>query len=161
MSEPAEPIFLDEVLRPNPPMNARALALILGLVAVINIAFAVAFMLRGAWPIAPFMGADVVLLAWAFHASRVAARAFEHVRLTASELFVRWQSPRGNAHDMLLNPYWVTVHLEQPMDMPRKLTLRSHGKSVQIGSFLSPRERLSFAEALKGALAAARNWRPT
>ena len=160
MSEAQDPVFLDAVLRPNPPMNPRALAIVLVIVAAMNLAFAVGFLLRGAWPIAPFMGLDVALLAWAFHASRIAAHAFEHVRLTASQLFVSRHPARGQAEDMLLNPYWVSVHLEQPEDMPRKLTLRSHGKSVQIGSFMGPRERLSFAQALKSALAAARSWRP-
>jgi uncharacterized membrane protein len=160
MSQPAEPVFLDEVLRPNPPMSPRALGIVLGVVAAINIAFVVGFLSRGAWPIAPFMGADVALLAWAFHSSRIAARAFEHVRVTTSELFVTRHPARGQAEDVLLNPYWVSVHLEQPEDMPRKLTLHSHGKSMQLGSFLGPRERLSFALALKAALNAARNWRP-
>src|SRR5436305_12970656 len=131
MSHSAEPVFLDAVLRPNPPMTPRALGIVLAIVAAINIAFAVGFLLRGAWPIAPFMGADVALLAWAFHSSRIAARAFEHVRVTTSELFVSRHPARGKAENMLLNPYWVSVHLEQPEDMPRKLTLRSHGKSVQ------------------------------
>jgi len=159
MSQPAEPVFLDEILRPNPPMNPRALGVVLAIVAAINLAFAIGFMLRGAWPIAPFMGADVALLAWAFHASRIAARAFEHVRVTTSELFVGRHPARGKAEDVLLNPYWVSVHLEQPADMPRKLTLRSHGRSVQLGNFLGPRERLSLAQALKSALSAARSWR--
>jgi uncharacterized membrane protein len=160
MSQPEEPVFLDEVLWPNPPMGPRALGIVLVIVAALNLAFAIGFMLRGAWPIAPFMGLDVALLAWAFHASRIAARAFEHVRVTASELLVSRHPARGKAEDLLVNPYWVSVHLEQPEDMPRKLTLRSHGKSMQLGTFLGPRERLSFAQALKSALSAARSWRP-
>lgn len=160
MGHSAEPVFLEAILRPNPPMSPRALGIVLMIVAAMNLAFAIGFMLRGAWPIAPFMGLDVALLAWAFHASRIAARAFEQVRVTASELFLSRHPARGKAEDMLLNPYWVSVHLDQPEDMPRKLTLRSHGKAVQIGSFLGPRERLSFAQALKAALASARSWRP-
>lgn len=160
MREPVEPVFLDEILRPNPPMSPHALGIVLAIVAAMNIGFAIGFMLRGAWPIAPFMGADVALLAWAFRSSRIAARAFEHVRVTASELFVSRHPARGDPEDVLLNPYWVSVHLEQPEDMPRKMTLRSHGKSVPVGSFLGPRERLSFAQALKAALESARGWRP-
>jgi uncharacterized membrane protein len=106
------------------------------------------------------MGADVALLGWAFHANRMAARAYEHVVLTTSKLLVAHQPARGSMCETLLNPYWVSVQLEQPEDMPRKLTLRSHGKSVQVGSFLGPRERRSFADALKTALGAARAWRP-
>src|SRR3569623_416372 len=99
MSQTAEPVFLDEVLRPTPPMNPRAHGVVLVIVAAINITFAVGVMLRGAWPIAPFMGADVAMLAWAFRSSRVAARAFEHVRVTASELFVSRHPARVKAED--------------------------------------------------------------
>lgn len=155
-----EPVFLDAILRPNPPMRPDVLRVILILVLAINLAFAVGFMLRGAWPIAPFMGLDVALLAWAFHASRIAAQASEHVRLTHSELSVVRCEPRRPAETSLLNPYWVRVQLEDPADMPRSLTLVTHGKSVQVGRFLGPRERLSFAQALKQALGAARAWRP-
>ena len=160
MGDRGEPVFLDVVLRPNPPMHSAFLCGTLLLVATINLAFASMFVLRGAWPIAPFMGADVALLAWAFHASRVAARIYEHVTLTASRLFVAHHSSRGQVSETSLNPYWVRVLLEQPADMPRKLTLCSHGKAVQVGNFLGPRERLSFARGLKAALNAARNWRP-
>jgi uncharacterized membrane protein len=106
------------------------------------------------------MGADVALLAWAFHASRIAARAFERVTLTSKMLCVAHHPAKGHARETVLNPYWVRVQLEQPEEMPRKLTLRSHGQWVQVGSFLGPRERRSFADALKAALGAARAWRP-
>jgi len=155
-----EPVFLDEILRPNPPMRPPVLRAILIFVLAVNLAFAVGFMLRGAWPIAPFMGLDVALLAWAFRASRIAALASEHVRLTHSELSVVRCAPRRPTETSLLNPYWVRVQLEEPADMPRSLTLVTHGKSVLVGRFLGPRERLSFAQALKQALGAARAWRP-
>lgn len=160
MSGATEPVFLDAVLRPNPPMSPRAMRLVLALVAGINLAFATGFVLRGAWPIAPFMGADVALLAWAFHASRIAARAYEHVKLTASELLVAHHLARGGTRETVLNPYWVTVDLDHSEDMPPRLTLRSHGRTVAVGCFLGPGERLSFATALRAALQCARAWRP-
>jgi uncharacterized membrane protein len=155
-----EPVFLDAVLRPNPPMRPEALRVVLILVLAVNAAFALGFVIRGAWPIAPFMGADVALLAWAFRTSRIAAEATEHVKVTASQLSVVHRAPSQPAEAAVLNPYWVRVQLEDPADMPRKLILVSHGKAVQVARFLGPRERLSFAEALKQALATARAWRP-
>ncbi|HEY4115000.1 MAG TPA: DUF2244 domain-containing protein [Rhizomicrobium sp.] len=155
------PVFLDVELRPNPPMNPRVLLWILAVVAAINLAFASYFLMHGAWPVTPFMGADVALLGWAFRASRIAAEAREHVRVTQAELSIEAHSPRGEDREIVLNPYWVRVQLDTPADMPRKLILKSHGNSVQVGNFLGPRERLSFALALKSALNAARTWRPT
>src|SRR6185312_10365959 len=96
MDQPNDPVFLDAVLRPNPPMNPRALLIVLGVVALMNVGFGMLFVLRGAWPVMPFMGADVVLLAWAFHASRIAARAYEQVTVTTSELLVAHHPAKGN-----------------------------------------------------------------
>ena len=67
MSEARDPVFLDAVLRPNPPMSPAVLLAILAVVALMNIGFGALFVLRGAWPVTPFMGLDVALLAWAFH----------------------------------------------------------------------------------------------
>jgi len=156
-----DPVLLDAVLRPNPPMSPRALLFIFLLVVGLNFAFGFVLVLRGAWPIAPFMGLDVVLLGWAFQASRTGAHAFERVRLTPSVLSVVRHSRRGAERRFSFNPYWVSVHLTEPEDMPRRLTLRSHGKGVQIGDFLGPRERKSFADALKAALNSAKSWRPS
>ena len=151
---------MDAILRPNPPMRPEALRAILILVLAINAAFALGFVMRGAWPIAPFMGLDVALLAWAFRASRIAALASEHVKLTASEFSVVYCAPRGTREATVLNPYWARIELDNPEEMPRKLTVVSHGRAVQVGRFLGPRERLSLARTLKQALAAARAWRP-
>jgi uncharacterized membrane protein len=158
MNSSADPVFLDAILRPNPPMSAGSLRVVLAVVAAANLAFAIGFLLRGAWPIAPFMGLDVALLAWALRASRLAAQAYEHIRLTSAELFVDAHPARGAAREVTLNPYWVTVHLDQPDEAPRKLTLRSHGKQLQVGSFLDPDSRLSFAGVLRNALERARRW---
>ncbi len=75
-------VLLDQVLRPSPPLAPPVLRAILGAVAVINLVFALSFVLRGAWPIAPFLGLDVLLLAWAFRASTRAAKREERVTLS-------------------------------------------------------------------------------
>ena len=70
---PSPDVLFAESLRPSPPLPPRVLLVILGVVAAINLAFVISFVLQGAWPIAPFMGADVALLAWAFRQSQIAA----------------------------------------------------------------------------------------
>ena len=161
MSEPgSEPVFFDAVLRPNPPMSPRALLVILIVVALANFILGMAFVLRGAWPIMPFMGADVLLLAWAFRASRRAAARFEHVTLTPSELRIARYPGRGQPSEIALNPYWLRVTLEDDVRPAKRLVLSSHGKSVQLGAFLAPADRASLSEALKAALRAAKDFRP-
>ena len=153
----AEPVLLDEVLRPSPPMSARALLIILAVVLAFNIAFALNFALRGAWPIAPFMGLDVALLAWAFRASTLAAKRSERVTVTPSRLRVEQHPAKGAVTCAEFNPYWVRVDLQWPTEFSNRLFLRSHGRELQLGAFLAPTVRESFANVLKSALSAAKN----
>jgi uncharacterized membrane protein len=143
-----DPILLEETLRPSPPMNPRALLVILAVVTVF---------MRGAWPIAPFMGLDVALLAWAFRSSTLAARRFEHVTLTPSALRIEQHPAKGDIKRAEFNPYWVRVDLQWPTEFSNRLFLRSHGREMQVGDFLAPSVRESFAEVLKSALWAAKN----
>jgi uncharacterized membrane protein len=148
--------LLDATLRPNPPMSPRALKIVLAVVAAINFVFALSFVAQGAWPIAPFMGLDVALLGWALRESRIAARAFERIVLTVSNLRIARHPARGNPSEIALNPYWVRVDFPETGLPGTQLWLRSHGKSVQVGRFLGAEERSAFAAALKSALRKAR-----
>jgi uncharacterized membrane protein len=154
MSEQAP--LLDVVLRPAPPLPSRVLLIILAIVTAINAAFALFFLLRGAWPMLPFMGADIALLAWAFRASERAAKREEHVVLTPALLKIAQRPPYGVASEFTFNPYWVRVDMANPPEHGSQLTLWSHGKGLRLGSFLPPLERASFAERLKSALRDAR-----
>lgn len=151
-----DPIYFKAVLRPNPPLPPVACLCLLAAVAAVNIAIALLFVLRGAWPVTPFMGADVALLAWAFFSSSKAAKTREELELSRSELRVDFYPARGEPRHVGLNPYWVKVELNEPLWGRRAITLASHGNRLQIGSFLSPVDRASFAKALAGALGMAR-----
>jgi uncharacterized membrane protein len=95
MDTAAESVLFDATLRPNPPMSAAAFKLVVSAVAVVNLGFGLFLILRGAWPVTPFMGADVLFLAWALNAGRLAARAYERVKLTPDSLLVLRQPARG------------------------------------------------------------------
>jgi uncharacterized membrane protein len=153
----SETVLLDTVLRPAPPLSPRVLLAILMVVAAFNLAFALYFVVRGAWPVTPFMGLDVALLAWAFRASQRAARNEEHVFLTRRILRIVRRPPDRVPVETVMNPYWVRVQLEEPPGRSSQLTLWSHGKGMRIGAFLPPVERASFAQRLKSALHMARS----
>jgi uncharacterized membrane protein len=133
-------------------MSPAALKLVIAIVATMNLAFATWFVMRGAWPVTPFMGADVALLAWALHTSRIAARRREELCITRSNLRLDRIPPRGSPTHVEFNPYWVRVELEEPPHSASRLTLRSHGRIEQIGAFLPPAEKQNVAQALRAAL---------
>jgi uncharacterized membrane protein len=144
-------------------MPPRALLIILSIVAVMNFLFAGYFLLKGAWPVTPFMGLDVALLAWAFQASVKASKREEQVTLTQDRLQVVRRAPGKPAGEYCFNPYWVRVQMDESPDHARvfhgavpqasALTLWSHGKGLTIGGFLSPMVRAEFGNELKAALA--------
>jgi uncharacterized membrane protein len=158
MNTRAEPeVLLAELLKPSPTLPPTMLLAVLCVVAAINLAFMIGFALRGAWPVAPFMGADVALLAWAFRQSRIATRREELITLTRSALRIsRRPSPAGT-RDTVLNPYWVRVEMNNPRETGNQLTLWSHGRGIRIGAFMPPVERFNFAIRLKAALWRAKN----
>jgi uncharacterized membrane protein len=156
MSEHGD-LLLDQVLRPSPPLTPKVLLAILSVVASINLAFAISFALRGAWPIAPFMGLDVLLLAWAFRQSQIAAQREERVTLTPLQLRVRRHPAPMGMSEIAFNPYWVRVEMDDPPEHGSQLTLWSHGRGLRVGSFLAPVERAAFAQRLKSALRRARS----
>jgi uncharacterized membrane protein len=145
-------VVFDATLRPNQPLSPSVLKAVVAAVAFVNVAFGLTLVLHGAWPVMPFMGADVALLAWAFRASSIAARRHERVTLRPESLTVERHPAKGRPSEVVLNPYWVRVHLEEPEEHWSRLSLRSHGRAVQLGAFLSPQDRQSFAETLKVAL---------
>src|SRR5258706_5303585 len=154
-------VFLDAVLEPNRPLGTKGIAVIIGFVALVSFAAGVMFVLEGAWPVTPFFGADVLLLAWAMRASVRASRRREHLILTSDTLLIERISPKGVARREEINPYWLRVEHDDPELLGADLALVSRGRRCIIGSFLGAEERASLASALRVALREARTAPPS
>jgi uncharacterized membrane protein len=100
-----------------------------------------------------FFGLDVALVYVAFRINYRRAQRYETVRLTQTRLEIERVSPAGQVERFEFQPYWLRVMMDDPPRQESQLTLRSHGKSLVIGAFLSPPERLEVANALNAALA--------
>jgi uncharacterized membrane protein len=149
-------VLFDAVLEPNRPLGVKGHAMVLGSVAFISLIAGTIFALQGAWPVTPFLGADVVLLGLAMRASVRASRRRERLTLTAQRLLIERISPNGAARREELNPYWLRVDHEDPELMGCELALVSRGRRWIVGSFLGAEERASLAAALRRALSEAR-----
>ena len=150
------PVFFDAVLHPNCSLSRNSFVILMVAVAAIGLTIGGLFLLSGAWPIFGLYGVDVVLVYWAFRVNYRDARRYEKVRLTADELVVESGGPSRPSKVWSFQPYWLTVSMDDPPQHHSQLTLSSHGRSLIVGSFLSPDERHEFAGALKAALERAR-----
>lgn len=149
------PVIFDAVLMPHRSLSPRAFVILMSVVCGVSFVAGLAFFLMGAWPVVGFFGLDVVLIYLAFKANFRAARLYETVTVTPDELLVERVSPRGDAQRWRFQPAWLKVMMDDPPKHESQVTLRSHGRKLVIGSFLTPDERLDFAKALKQALAKA------
>jgi uncharacterized membrane protein len=157
----SERIFFDAILEPNKPLGPRALAIVVGFVALVSFCAGILFALRGAWPVTPFFGADVLFLAWAMRASVRASRKREHLVLTSGKLLIERVGARGEMRREEINPYWLRVDHDDPELLGAELALVSRGRRWIVGSFLGAEERTNLAEALRRALRDARDFTPT
>ncbi len=121
-------------------------------VVVISFTAGVAFMMMGAWPVFGFFGLDAALIFLAFKVNYRSARMYETVRLTEEKLTVVRVNSSGRVQRWSFQPYWLRINMDDPPREDSKLVLTSHGKSLVIGSFLSPDERVEFARALESEL---------
>jgi uncharacterized membrane protein len=153
---PEEPIFA-AVITPHRSLNSTGFLIVMLAIGGLSFASGVMFLMLGAWPVFGFLGLDVLLVYWAFRANFRAARAYEEVTVTATELTVRKVSQHGAVREWTLNPVWVrldrAVHEEFGIE---RLFLVSHGRRLSVANFLSPDEKASFATALAAALGEAK-----
>jgi uncharacterized membrane protein len=153
-------VFFDAILEPNRPLSPKALAILIGSVALFSFIAGIVFILHGAWPVTPFLGGDVALLAWAMRASVKAARRREHLILTQDSLLIERVAANGCARREEVNPYWLRVEHEDPELLGCELALVSRGHRLVVGSFLGAEERANLADALRKALREAHDYMP-
>jgi len=109
-------------------------------------------MQMGAWPVLGFCGLEILLLYLAFHINYISGKKSEEVKLTENLLEVRKISSLGHVLHWRFEPTWLQVTIDEPLKHDSKLKLASHGRSLEIGAFLTPKERLQLARALRNAL---------
>jgi uncharacterized membrane protein len=115
------------------------------------------FVIVGAWPVAGFMGLDVLIFYLAFRANFRAAGAYEDVRVTPVELLIAKVSARGARREWRFNPSWVRLEREELEEFgTQKLAVISRGRRLEIASFLGPDAKADLADGLNRALAQAR-----
>lgn len=155
LSDRAVALF-DAVLTPHRSLGQPGFLVLTGVVAAVNIGLGVAFTLQGAWPIFAFCGLDAILFYGMFRLNYRSARMYERVRLLPDELIVERHDVGGDVQRWSFQPFWLRILMDDPPEHGSQLVLASHGRSLAIGSFLSPDERVDLAKALRQALRAVR-----
>ena len=156
-SDPGSRCLMDVRLAPHRSLAARNVRLVVVLFSLVATVASVPFVVMGAWPVAGFMGLDVLLITVAFRANIRAARAYEHVVVTPLELLLAKVSARGLRREFRFHPAWVRLNRVEHEEFGiQRLLLRSHGRSVEVAGFLGAEAKAQFAGRLTAALSEAR-----
>jgi uncharacterized membrane protein len=105
--------------------------------------------LKGLWPIFPFAGLEMLLLGWALRATL--RRRHYSQTITVTEERVAVETRRREQREHVVFPrHWAQVRLRRADTHlhPSRLTIESHGRSYEVGSFLTEEERRALAGRL-------------
>jgi uncharacterized membrane protein len=140
------------ILLPHRSLGRKGFIVLMSAVSAISFVTGLAFFMVGAWPVMGFLMLDALLIYGAFRLNYRAARLHELIELSESELRLTRVYPSGRAQSWTFNPYWVRLELEEHETQADRLCLRSHGRVLTFGNFLSDDEKRGFADALSAAL---------
>jgi uncharacterized membrane protein len=129
------------------PSTARVFV---GTAAAATLVVALFFTAQGFWPVLPFAGIEIGLLAWAVKASMRAGLQRERITITEDSVTVQHRSPDSD-WTLVFPRHWVRVKLHAPPAAlhPSRLMLESHGRACEVGKFLTEDDRRGLAVRLK------------
>jgi uncharacterized membrane protein len=152
-----EPTIFSAVLTPRRSLGRVGFLVLMLVFGGVSFAAGLVFWIAGAWPVLGFFGLDVLLVYVAFRLNYRAARAYEEVLVTPSELRVRKVGPRGAVAEWTFNPLWTRLDRQEHAEYGiERLFLVSRGRKLPVAGFLGPDEKADFAAALAAALGEAK-----
>ncbi|WP_427024780.1 DUF2244 domain-containing protein [Aureimonas ureilytica] len=150
------PLF-EALLVPYRSLGRRGFHVTMALFGGASLVSGLAFLANGAWPIVGFFGLDVLLLWIALRASFRSAQAREEVSVSRTDLSIRKISPRGAVSETHYYPGWTRFLVRRhPEFGVTHMSVTGEGRATELGAFLNPDDRDSFAKAFGQALADAR-----
>lgn len=146
-------VFAAELF-PHRSLGRKGFKVLLTLAAAVCLFYGGLFAFRGAWPIGLFLAVDFLLLAGAFWLNYRAGRVREEVTVSRTDVAIRKVLPSGRSVEQRFNPFWLRFLVRhEPGIGIRSMHVSGEGRQADIGSFLSPEDRESFAKAFRTALA--------
>lgn len=150
------PLYMDAVITPHRSLSRKGFIILISVLTAINTATAIVFLAMRAAPVPLFLGLDLIAIVVAFIASRRAALKRERIQVTAAEVRVVLETPKGE-HMVWQSPTAFTrVALVGPDEDDADLQLRLSDRALGVARALTRSERRDFAVALERAIRRAR-----
>lgn len=151
-AQPEEPVFAAR-LTPHRSLGPAGFAILMVFVAGSCFISGILFIAVGAWPVFFFFGLDAFLIWLAFRLNYRSGKISEEIEIWRDELRFRKIGASGKIVSHSLNPFWTRFVVDRhELAGITRMSLVGRNQSVDIGSFLNPQDRESFARAFSEAL---------
>jgi uncharacterized membrane protein len=150
MAPLADPLPFVHLSRPNRSLGVAGRRWVLGAIAATTLGVGAGATAFGAWPVMPFAGLEVALVALAFRVLQRHDADFERLEIGEHEVRLEACEALRQTRFVAHRP-WARVVLHQ---RGRRCTLRLAyaGRTVPLGRMLSDEGRRELAENLRGRL---------
>jgi uncharacterized membrane protein len=140
----------DLTIKRNCSISPQDLLCVLALLASVSLGIAAGFAYFGAWPVLPFAGIELAVLAAAFYLNGRHAADYERIALGESGLVVEASNAgRIEHHEFGLS--WLRLD-ERWRGPELRLVLRSRGDTLEIGQHLDTERRARLAARIRRGL---------
>lgn len=146
------PLFA-ALLTPHRSLSPKGIKLTIAIFAGLAAIPGLAFFSMGAWPVVGLMGIDVLILYWALTASLKDKDAFEEITLWPDALDIRHVTKTGRETALSFNPFFVRFSVVRDNeDRVTALKILTREGEFEVGKFLTPDDKASFAAVFAPAL---------
>lgn len=153
----AETLHFEAEVVPHRSLSPRGLTILLCGLGSVSLGVTTLFWWLGAWPIAGFNGAEMILAALLLRAHMRARRARELLLLSDQGLRILRYDENGGKAERHLPAAWLNVILEERPGRVPALYLATHGRREEVARALGEPAKRDLADALKAALHRMRN----
>lgn len=136
-------------IRPNNSITGRGRLIVVGVLAFMSFAVAIAFGLIGAWMVLPFAGLELLGVAYAFYYVHCHMHDYESITIEGDAFKVVKSSYKRQV-EFSFNRYWVKVITKILPSGDALLYLSVHGKELEFGGrFMNSEQRMLLAKQLR------------
>jgi uncharacterized membrane protein len=151
-AEGNEAILFEAEIKPHRSLSPRGMSILVSIIGVSSFIITLIWYSLGAWPVAGFNGADIMLVVFLLRYHARHSRAVERVVLTESGFQVSRIDEKGRQTSLFVPSGWARVDLEERPGRVPALYLASHGRRVEVGACLGEAQKQDLAAAIGQAL---------
>lgn len=142
------PRYRKLIRRPH-ALSRRGLRWVFVVCAAVNAIVAVGFSVFGAWLVLPFAGLEVMVVGFTLGLVARQRADYELVVVDEARLHIA-RRQRGRRECVELSRYWARVSLARGDYgwYPSRLLIKSHGRAVEVGAWMTEDARKAFAHEL-------------